>query len=122
MFLILFFTTPLDLENFFEMKFVRYAPGLDFFFHVIFSQWYWTWNLFLNTKTFHHASGLRNFFEFLFFPLCPWTWKNFLELKFFHCAPGLRKILSFFPTMLLHVQYHASIRFFSQCSWTWIQI
>ena len=44
------------------LKFVRYAPGLDFFFHVIFSQWYWTWNLFLNTKTFHHASGLGIFF------------------------------------------------------------
>ena len=73
---------PLDLEKFYELEFFSLCP--------------WTWKNFLEVKVFHHAPGLRKFFESIFstmlldldrmpldlekifrmriLSLCPWTW------------------------------------------------
>ena len=110
---------PLDLENFFGMKFFTMSPDLEFFltkisycapglekkfripfFFSLCSGTFFSSNFFtmlldlefiFEQKFFPYASGLRKIFEFHSFPLCPWTWKIFLKVKFFHYAPGLGK-------------------------------
>ena len=75
---------PLDLEKIFELEFFSLCP--------------WTWKIFLEVKVFHHAPGLRNFFESIFSTMLLDLDRMPMDLEFFYenfftmpQAPGLRK-------------------------------
>ena len=74
---------------------------------------------------FHHASGLRKFFEFHFyFHYAPGLEKNF-EVNFCHYTPGLRNFLKYFfnyaptctPPCLWTQKMFFEFEFFSLCSY-----
>jgi len=87
---------PLDLEKKFGSEIFLYAPELEFFFKSFFTMLL-DLEFILEQKIFHHASGLRKFFELNFFPLCSWTWKNFFwKWKFFTITLDLENFLKVF--------------------------
>ena len=70
----IFLAMPLDLENFLEVKVFHHAPGLRNFFESIFS----TMLLDLDRM----PLDLEKNFRIRILSLCPWTWKKKLNRNF----------------------------------------
>jgi len=74
---------PLDLEKIFELEFFSLCP--------------WTWKIFLEVKVFHHAPGLRKFFESIFSTMLldldrmPLDLENFFRIRILSLCPWTRK-------------------------------